>query len=579
MRLLTPIFTLIFLVTLGCANQTAPTGGPKDEDPPKLLSSNPPHESINVKTTEIELEFNELIKLNNAKEEIIITPRVSGENEFKHKRNRAFIIFENQLEDSTTYTINFREGIQDLTEGNSPENLKIAFSTGDYLDSLSISGVLTNNLINQPSADFTVALYAANDTLNIFNSPPLYLTKTDKKGNYLLENLKPGRYQIYALKDKNRNSMLDSKNEKYGFYPELITLDSALNQLDFNTVGLDVREIEQISNRQNGTVYDIKYNKYLVDFDIINPDSLYANFFDETHTTIQVFNPGNIVDSLQVILQVQDSISSLKQDTIYLKYEETQRPPTEFTTSQTIDKIILSEPKLTFTSTFNKPISKVNYDSIYLYIDSLNIIKFDTSQLTWNKYFDQLTLNYELDPNLFQSKSSEKKKVDFSKKLSAKDTTVNDSTTTATDTTAQSPTVKPEKDPHLYLGQSAFISVQQDSSTLKEHKLVFTNDQTYGTILIETKTEYNKFEIQLLDKQYKVVRTIKDVKSHTFKFVNPAEYFIRVLIDANENGKWDTGNINILESQEPIYFYTNSEGQQNVVIRANWELGPLVLEF
>ena len=126
------LFFLFTLALWSCDNQTQPTGGPKDEDPPKLIASDPVQGAINVSADEVELTFNEFIKTENPKEQLIISPRVNIEFEIKYRKNKAFITFEEDLPDSTTFTFNFREAIVDITESNPPENLKLAFSSGTY---------------------------------------------------------------------------------------------------------------------------------------------------------------------------------------------------------------------------------------------------------------------------------------------------------------------------------------------------------------------------------------------------------------------------------------------------------------
>src|SRR6187455_1086808 len=126
---------LLPLFFLCCARQTSPTGGPKDSIPPKLIQSNPALGQTNFKGKEITLEFNEAVNLNNPKEQIIIIPDVNKEYTATTRKNTIKIVLDSKLKDSTTYSLNFRDAVQDVTEKNIPENLKIAFSTGDYIDS------------------------------------------------------------------------------------------------------------------------------------------------------------------------------------------------------------------------------------------------------------------------------------------------------------------------------------------------------------------------------------------------------------------------------------------------------------
>jgi hypothetical protein len=200
-QLIAPVLLLLWST---CANIKTPSGGPKDKRPPKLVSSKPAANQINYKGVSVELTFNESIKLNNPKEEIIISPSPAKDIEFTTKGNKVLILPKTPWKDSTTYSILFREGVQDITESNSPTNLKLAFSTGPWIDSLMLSGNAFDLIAGQPKEKITVAVYSA-DTFDIFNDTPSYFTKTDKRGNFVLENIRAGQYKIYAFEDKNKN--------------------------------------------------------------------------------------------------------------------------------------------------------------------------------------------------------------------------------------------------------------------------------------------------------------------------------------------------------------------------------------
>src|SRR5688572_1967904 len=203
MNIVKHIHWLIYsLFVLACARQTTPTGGPKDSIPPTLINSLPKQGQVNFKGKTIELTFSETIILNNPKEQLLITPSLGDKYVIKAKKNQVVLTLEQDLQDGTTYAINFREAIQDITEKNPAEMLKIAFSTGSYIDSLSIEGNVYDLLKTTDIKDATVALYQL-DTFDIFKHRPTYVTKSDAKGKFKIENLKPGKYFIYGMEDKN----------------------------------------------------------------------------------------------------------------------------------------------------------------------------------------------------------------------------------------------------------------------------------------------------------------------------------------------------------------------------------------
>ncbi|MEM6524350.1 MAG: Ig-like domain-containing protein [Bacteroidota bacterium] len=562
------LLLLAAVTILSCANQTQPTGGPKDEDPPELLSSDPIQGSINVVTDKIELTFNEDIKTENAIEQLIITPRIDTEFEIKYRKSKATITFEENLPDSTTFTFNFREAVVDITEGNAPKNLKLAFSTGNYLDSLSISGNVKYHLTDRPGENITVALYQTSDTLDLFTGPPLYFTKTDNNGDYLFENLKGGNYKIYAFDDLNKNLTAQSNSESFGFLSGIIPLDSNIVELNLPLISVDARPLELQSARQSGTTFNVKYNKSLSNYNISadSHETIVHSFADNTQDNIRIYNTFHIEDSLQLFLSSQDSLNQFSKDTIYLKFEPTQRKP--ITASQTFDlqPIVIEQRLVTGQVGFNKPITKTNFDSTYIYIDSTHVYFLDSTNFKWGHSTNLLEFSYLLDQSLFEEKEESSNE---SQPNSPQDSLANDSTQQA----------KPELKPHIRFSEAAFISAESDSSTNIKTNLTFTTRDKFGLIALEIQTDYTNYIIQLLDAQNEVVAERINTQKFDFSYLKPGTYRIRILIDTNENGVWDPGNIFLDIEPEPSLFYDSSTGEQEVIIRANFEIVPDPIQF
>ncbi|PIQ22513.1 MAG: hypothetical protein COW65_02725, partial [Cytophagales bacterium CG18_big_fil_WC_8_21_14_2_50_42_9] len=139
-----PAYFLYFLFlsffTYSCASVGNPEGGPKDEVPPKLIDSNPKNRSLNVNTQKLEFVFNEEIQVKDLNRQLLITPYTNNTYKSTVSKEKLTLEFEKALEPNTTYFINFRGAVSDLTEGNKPENLSLTFSTGTYLDSGQVSG-------------------------------------------------------------------------------------------------------------------------------------------------------------------------------------------------------------------------------------------------------------------------------------------------------------------------------------------------------------------------------------------------------------------------------------------------------
>lgn len=575
---------LILIICSNCANQRPPTGGEKDEDPPELISSVPEDGTLNFKGKQIELQFNEAIKLNSAKEQIIVTPRLQQEYEIKFRKDRVIISFEESLTDSTTYTFNFREAIQDLNEGNPAENLKLSFSTGNYLDSLKLTGSTNNILTNKTIKDVTVSLYPIGDTLNPFEHPPLYFTKTNGKGEFQFDNLKNGNYQIIAVKDKNKNLFIDSKNEFYGFLTDTLQLTSNIDSLYIPLQLLDTRSLELQSSRQAGTIYQIKFNKYVSEYKLVPGDSinLYSNFTNQEQNTIQVYNRQFNYDSLFTQVIAYDTTYQELIDTLYVKFEPTSRSPQKLEHKLIVEPVIPSAGIVSGTIRFNKPIAEINYDSIYIYLDSMNQVHLDSSHLKINNYKDQLTFEYTLDQSLFEEKqdttATAKAKPDGtpSKPGIKSDTTGAKSPSSPSSQGAKKQATKP----FIAFEKNTFISVEQDSSKRLKSNLDFKKLSSFATLLVEVQPKDSiSFIVQLLNKNDEVIREAHNQKQINFKQLNPGDYRIRIIVDSNDNGRWDPGFYDQGMMPERIIFFKNSENQETITLRANWEVGPNIIKF
>ncbi len=261
---------LIIIVVLfqSCASRLPPTGGPRDEDPPILVYASPENNTLNFKGQVVELVFDEDIQVRNLIQEMLITPTYLGEIDYKLNKESVVIEFEEPFADSTTYTLNFRESIVDLHEGNPAEDLRIAFSTWDFLDSMEMHGSITDILTGNPAGNFTVGIYKAADTLSPINGIPQYITKSRKDGTYSFYNIKADQYRIYAFDDKNNNLMIDYKKESYGFLKDTINLDTIKSDLNLLTTNLDLSDFVVSGLRQNGHHFEIKLSKYATSYNL-----------------------------------------------------------------------------------------------------------------------------------------------------------------------------------------------------------------------------------------------------------------------------------------------------------------------
>jgi uncharacterized protein (DUF2141 family) len=532
---------IVTLLILSCAKQSTPSGGPKDTIPPVLVGSIPAEKQKLFKSKKLELEFSELIILNNPKDQIIITPSIGKAYKITAKKKTAFIELDKSLSDSTTYNISFRDAIQDITEKNPARNLHLAFSTGSYLDSLSISGSVQELLTSKIIKDITVALYQ-NDTFNIFKHKPSYITKANDQGAFKIENLKPGKYWIYGYDDKNRNLIVDSKSESYGFIIEPITLVSNAEKILIPIQHLDARELKLTSARPYGNYFNLKASKYIKNFDITSDTlKLFSSFGDDA-ANIKIYNSFNTnFDSLKMNLTISDTLGNKLDTIVYVKFPNKKADKEKF--SHTIDENTIEANKgiSSIKLHFNKPIQTTNLDSAYIELDSLNHVQITKENMLWNSHFDQLEIKTTVDKNIF---ATENKK-------------------------------QPKK--NLILSKGTFISVENDSSQKIIETPKILKEQDTALLLVKVKSGSKTFIVQLLDKTYKVIKSAKNTPDVRFENIQPGGYLIRLITDKNGNGELDLGNFSIKQEPEPIHFYKTEKGDIILNLKANWEVGPLLI--
>jgi hypothetical protein len=553
---------LLPFVFTNCARQTSPTGGPKDSIPPTLIKhlAIPKTDQTNFKGNELLLPFSEMVILNNPKEQVIITPSIGKDYEIAVKKNKVIITLETPLKDSTTYTFNFREAVQDITEKNPAKNLQIAFSTGAYIDSLSIEGNVYDMLTGKPLEDVTIAAQPKNDTFNLFKHPSTYFTKSDSKGNYIISHLKPGIYYLFAIDDKNKNLVADSRNESYGFLSDSISLASNQHHLNVGLVKLDSRPLKISSARPYNTYFTIRFTKGLERFKLLATDSSDLSFsYGADQSNIQIYNTLSARDSLLINIQATDSIQNKLDTSLYVKFNQRDVDPEKFSHSIKNYTLLADKGKLEAEVTFSKPLKEVNFDSLFFKVDSLTTITFKPEDLTYDEPTRLLKINKTIDRSLYKQVTQQQRPSD-----KVRDTVRSQ---------------EPKQLNILYLGAGAFISIENDSTAPSSQTINPYHTSDLSVVLFQVKTNEPHFIVQLLDKDNKVVQQSRNTYKSSFEDLQPAEYQLRIIQDKNNNGKWDPGNYFLKTEPEKIKYYANEKGVRSFNLKTNWELGPLLITY
>ncbi len=534
---------IIGTIALSCATQTTPQGGPKDTIPPTVIKYHPKPNETNFNDNEIIITFSEPVQLNNPKEEIIIVPTIGIKTEYKLKGNSLVITPELRWKENTTYNLNLREAVKDITENNpaldtqngKDQPIHLAFSTGPTIDTLSIAGSVRDALTDQIPENITVALYRS-DTFNIFEDIPEYFTKTDKQGNFVITNLKQGNFRLYAFNDKNKNLKAESRTEKFGFLATTIQLDSNVSKLKVHLVNIDSRKPKLTSSRNQSNVNIIRFNKPIAEYRIIS-DSTVLSTFNNNQTEILAYYQKTGIDSTLIQVKAQDSIQQYIDTLLYIKRDNRPKITETFRISATDLFYNIDNNQLEFKVTYNKPLKHVNPDSLYIQYDSLTRLPLKLK-------------NYKIDTALNQLIVSEPIPIDSLPKA-----------------------------PKITFAPSFAISIDNDTSRRAAPTLKLIDTPTTSTLKVELQTQRPHFILQVLSASNKIIREYIDQKKIKINYLPPETVRLRVIIDENGNGRWDTANYPQNKEPEKIIYYLNSEKKPEVPLRANWEVGPLRITF
>ena len=302
------ISLFLFILTSSCAVVRAPTGGPRDTIPPKLLGSIPRNYTRNFLGKQIEMIFDEYIKIKDQSSSVLISPEPEKQPEIHIKKKSIIITFKEALQKNTTYSINFGNSIIDYNEGNAYKNFRFVFSTGPKIDSLKISGHVSDPLDTTSKKDVYVILHKAGNDSAIIKKRPLLFTSTDKSGNFELDNIAPGNYSLYALEETNRNKKYDSKTESIAFLNKPIRLKKDTSGINLYLFKENNEKLKILNKKIVGGLLKLLINT--------SDDSLsYSLLFPKTHNYFQVetkakgdttfiWLPSNKLDSVKIGISI-----------------------------------------------------------------------------------------------------------------------------------------------------------------------------------------------------------------------------------------------------------------------------------
>jgi uncharacterized protein (DUF2141 family) len=519
---------LSILVISGCAKRGSPTGGPVDSIPPVLINASPKINSINFDSKEIRLIFDEFVKLDNVNEQLIISPPINKSSYEVKPLNgvtkKVFLEFIDSLETETTYSINFGNSIKDNNEGNPLTFFSYTFSTGETIDSLYVRGNISDAFDKETDDYISIHLYRIDSIFNdsiIFNNRPTYISNSLDSTSYQFKNIKEGKYLILALKDIDNNYFFDPFYDKIGFIDSLITLprDSIINfKLFKEETSLIWDKPHFINSEKIGFGYYGKLDLKNIKIESSLPDSVNYTYTKENEKDTLIFwLSRNSFDSLNFNL--------IEKDTTKLVTVKFDRAKDTLIDSLSISPKTTSiiHLKETFKLSSNIPLKNIEDSLITIRdIDSL-IVPFTTSI---NDNLDQIDIKFE---------------------------------------------VSPSDNYRLLILPEAIKDIRGVSNDTLQYNVVSQSLEDYGNVYLDViRNSNSKFILQMIDSNGDVIRVFKNVNqdaTYNFDYVRPGKYIFRLIEDANNNDKWDTGNYLKKIKPERVYYFSNE-----LEVRANWDL-------
>ncbi|WP_034256663.1 Ig-like domain-containing domain [Adhaeribacter aquaticus] len=521
---------LLSVFFYACASVGSPEGGPKDTVGPELISSNPLNRAINVSTKTLELNFNEEIRLKDFTREILITPNTTNTYKTTVKKDRLIIDFEKPFLPNTTYYLNLRGGVEDVTEGNKVKNPTLTFSTGAYIDSGSVKGTVKDLFTNAPEKSINVVLYAAKDTTTIRKHRPYYFTQTDEQGNFALPNLKFGEYRILAHQDKNNNMIFDNEAEKIAYLPGFVNITAKTDPVNLLTLRVDSRKPIIESTQKFIDEFRIVYNEGITAVKVapVSAPASNAPFFPFIDTkgrsnNIVLYPTDLNITKSNFLVSVTDSAGNTKTDTVNVSLEgkKATRPKPSYSVKTRNGQLTKEDP---LQIEFVVPVKIAQPQA------ALTIVEDSVSRKTLN-YPQDFTLN-----------------------------------TTATVATVKQPLIA-NKTLQVILDTTKVVPISGDRFTRQTNKVQMTNKVQVGTLIAKINTTHKKYWVELMDNSFKVVQVFDTPKALNLNKLEPSTYRIRIKIDENNNGKWEAGDPELVAPAERIFHFPDQ-----IEIRANWEI-------
>lgn len=582
---------LLYFLVSGCAKVNSPSGGLRDREKPVITESDPLSGTVNFRGKEISITFNEFVVLDKINEKFMVSPPMKIKPKVFTRGKDVRIQFEEKLRENTTYTFNFQDAIRDLNEGNAINNYQFVLSTGPVIDSLSVTGNIYSSPKLDPPENTLLLLYTELADSFFVKHLPDYITRSEPNGEFRINNVRPGLYRLYALKDADNSKNFNNRDEEFAFFPEPVEITPGKNFLPVKEdtakakpdvvvpkqTRADERRLNAAGNNpvtgkpefkppvkgeyqmimfqsekrehyltssKRPQPYQMIYTLSLppdsMDFKFSMPGIEERKYFIEKTrnrdtvtvwlTDSTVYNKPQISTIVEFPFTDSLGITALKPDTIVMRYLAPRAPR---------NKVIKRVPYKVNSGIRG---GQVRPDIKVKFIAPAPMKDPDTSRL-----------------KLYEISKEEKLKIPYSL---VKDTS--NSCICYMNTSLQ-----PGKE-YLFISDSAaFKNIYGDYSDSTGIKFSLMKPESFGKLTLNIKNYSGGRIIQLLDSNEKPVReTYMDEDGKTeFPLLEKGKYRVRVIFDLNGDRKWTTGEFDIHRQPEPVSYYPSE-----IEIKENWEL-------
>ena len=591
-KLYLPFYVLAFLLLVSCAKMGQPDGGWYDETPPKVVGANPADGGVNVNAKKVTIFFDEFIKLDNPTEKVVVSPPQLETPEIKTAGKKITVSLIDSLKPNTTYTIDFSDAISDNNESNPMGNFTYSFSTGGVIDTMEVSGYVLESENLEPIKGILVGLYDDLSDSAFKTKPMLRVSRTDSRGRFVIKGIAPGKYRIYALQDMDGNYMFNQKSEKLAFSHDIIVPTSRPDVRQDTTWvdSLHIKSIDQVS-----------YTRFL-------PDNIVLRAFTEPLTDRYFLKAERKeANNFSLFFSYGDSILPQIRG---LNFDEKDAFVVESTDRKDSITYWLKDTALVNQDT-------LHFELTYRMADSTGMLqnKIDTLEVLSKQPYAkrQKELAKELEDWAKKQEKQKKKGLPYDSIMPIKPLQVQVGVSSQLDPdknisfTFPTPLAKvdtagihlyakhdtlwyrapfefepvkdreyllrgewhPDIEYSLEVDSAAFEDIYGlVSNAIKQGFKVSSLDE-YSTLLVNITSLNDKpLLVQLLNAQDQVVKEAKATNGVAeFFYLKPEKYYMRLVVDSNANGKWDTGDYDKARQAEEVYYYPGL-----IECKAKWDV-------